>query len=214
VKRTDAAPLICSAALAGLVSAGCGPKRVVTSPNPPQVDVVLLPDGPETTTPSSVSVTTPAGSVPLTAPYESTTVAANRPPTPPVKKDEADIRREFGAVLSELPEAPLHFSLYFNLDTSELTEESRAILPGVMSAAAARKVAEVTVIGHTDTTGSRASNYQLGLERAQAVRALLLEAGLDDSLIEVSSHGEADLLHSTPDNTSEPRNRRVEITIR
>jgi outer membrane protein OmpA-like peptidoglycan-associated protein len=75
-------------------------------------------------------------------------------------------------------------------------------------------VAEVTVIGHTDTTGSRASNYQLGLERAQAVRALLLEAGLDDSLIEVSSHGEADLLHSTPDNTSEPRNRRVEITIR
>jgi outer membrane protein OmpA-like peptidoglycan-associated protein len=131
-----------------------------------------------------------------------------------VKKDEGEIRREFGAVLSELPEAPRHFNLYFRVDTSELTEESRAILPDVMSAVAARKVPEVTVIGHTDTTGSTASNYQLGLQRAQTVRDLLLKAGLDASMIEVSSHGEADLLQSTPDNTAEPRNRRVEITIR
>jgi outer membrane protein OmpA-like peptidoglycan-associated protein len=213
VTRIGAAPLICSTALAGLMSAGCGPKRVVTAPDPSRVEVVLLPDA-ENTQSSSVNVTAPAGSVSLTGPNESTTVAANRPPTPPVKKDEADIHREFGAVLSELPEAPLHFSLYFKLDTSELTEESRAILPGVISAVAARKVPEVTVIGHTDTTGSTASNYQLGLERAQAVQGLLLKAGLEASMIEVSSHGEADLLRSTPDNTAEPRNRRVEITIR
>jgi outer membrane protein OmpA-like peptidoglycan-associated protein len=76
------------------------------------------------------------------------------------------------------------------------------------------KAPEVTVIGHTDTTGSTASNYQLGLERAQSVRGLLLKAGLDASLVEAESHGEADLLRSTPDNTDEPRNRRVEITIR
>jgi outer membrane protein OmpA-like peptidoglycan-associated protein len=213
VRRIGAAPSICCAALAWLVSAGCGPKRVVTAPDPSQVEVVLLPDADNTRT-SSVSVTAPAGSVSLTAPNESTTVVAKRPPTAPVKKDEGEIRREFGAVLSELPEAPRHFNLYFRVDTSDLTEESRAILPDVMSAVAGRRVPEVTVIGHTDTTGSTASNYQLGLERARAVRALLLKAGLDASMIEVSSHGEADLLQSTPDNTAEPRNRRVEITIR
>ena len=213
MKRIGPAPLICCAALAWLVSAGCGPKPVVTAPDPSRVDVVLLPDA-ESTPSSSVTVTAPAGSVSLTGPNTSTTVAANRPPTAPVKKDEGEIRREFGAVLSELPEAPRHFNLYFRVDTSELTEESRAILPDVMSAVAAQKVPEVTVIGHTDTTGSTASNYQLGLQRAQTVRDLLLKAGLDASLIEVSSHGEADLLQSTPDNTAEPRNRRVEITIR
>ena len=211
--RIGRAPLICCAALAWLVSAGCGPKRVVTTPDPSRVDVVLLADA-ENTKSSSVNVTAPSGSVSLTAPNETTSVVGNRPPTAPVKKDEGEIRREYGAVLAELPEAPRHFNLYFRVDTSDLTDESRAILPDVMSAVAARKVPEVTVLGHTDTTGTAPSNYQLGLQRAQTVRDLLLKAGLDASMIEVSSHGEADLLQSTPDNTAEPRNRRVEITIR
>ena len=198
------------------MSAGCGPKRVEHAPRPPDpawFEVVLLPD-PESTTPSSVTVTGKSGTAALTTPYESTTVFADRPPTAPVKMDEAEIQREFGALLAELPEAPRHFNLYFREATSDLTEESRAILPDILTAVKARKVPEVTVIGHTDTTGSTASNYQLGLERAQAVRALLLKAGLDASLVDVESHGEADLLRSTPDNTDEPRNRRVEITIR
>ena len=46
------------------------------------------------------------------------------------------------------------------------------------------------------------------------VRALLAEAGLDPASIEVTSHGEAALLVPTADDTYEPRNRRVEITIR
>jgi outer membrane protein OmpA-like peptidoglycan-associated protein len=33
-------------------------------------------------------------------------------------------------------------------------------------------------------------------------------------MIEVASHGEADLLVHTPDETPEPRNRRVDITVR
>jgi outer membrane protein OmpA-like peptidoglycan-associated protein len=52
------------------------------------------------------------------------------------------------------------------------------------------------------------------MKRATMVRALLGEAGLDPASIEVTSHGEAVLLVRTPDETYEPRNRRVEITIR
>jgi len=43
---------------------------------------------------------------------------------------------------------------------------------------------------------------------------MLIEVGLDASLIETTSHGEADLLVPTADNVAEPRNRRVEITVR
>ena len=43
---------------------------------------------------------------------------------------------------------------------------------------------------------------------------LLVAAGLDATSVEVTSHGEAVLLVRTPDETYEPRNRRVEITIR
>jgi outer membrane protein OmpA-like peptidoglycan-associated protein len=212
VNGISAAPLIALAAIAVLLSAGCGPKRVAT-PAPARVDVVLLPD-PDSDAPSAATVTNQSGTVELTTPFESTSVLTNRPPTAPVKMDEAEVQRQFGRVLADLPPPAQHFNLYFKVDSSELADESRAALPDVIRAAAVRKVAEVTVIGHTDTTGSRDNNYKLGLERAQTVRALLLKAGLDAALIEVESHGESDLLRKTPDNTAEPRNRRVEITVR
>jgi outer membrane protein OmpA-like peptidoglycan-associated protein len=41
-----------------------------------------------------------------------------------------------------------------------------------------------------------------------------VSAGIDGSLVEVESHGEGDLLKRTPDDTPEPLNRRVEITIK
>ena len=216
MKRAGALLSLGGAVTALIVSAGCGPKRVEALPRPPipdVVQVVLLSD-PESTAPTAVTVTGKPGTVALTNPTESTTVFSNRPPMPRVRMDEAEIQRQFGALLADLPEAPRHFNLYFREATSDLTEESRAILPDILTAVRARKVPEITVIGHTDTTGSTASNYQLGFERAQGVRALLLKAGLDASLVDVESHGEADLLRSTPDNTDEPRNRRVEITIR
>jgi len=202
--------LIAGAAAALAMSAGCGGKRANT-PAAPNLQVVLLEDREN---PSAATVTSKAGTVTLASPFESTTVVTGRPPSAPVKLDEAQVRREYGALLASLPEPALHFNLYFRTDTSELTPESRAILPDILSAVAARKVPEVTAIGHTDTTGTAPNNYRLGLERAEAVKALLVKAGLDDRLIEVVSHGERNRLVETPDNTPEPRNRRVEITIR
>ena len=46
------------------------------------------------------------------------------------------------------------------------------------------------------------------------MRDLLVEAGLDVTLIAVTSAGEGELLIRTPDETPEPRNRRVEIAVR
>jgi outer membrane protein OmpA-like peptidoglycan-associated protein len=52
------------------------------------------------------------------------------------------------------------------------------------------------------------------MKRASSVRDLLVKAGLNPSTIDVTSHGEGDPLVRTPDNRAEPRNRRVEITVR
>ncbi len=202
--------LIACAAAGVLVAVSCGGKRVNT-PASPQLQVVLLED-PEN--PSAATVTSKAGTVALTSPYDSTTVVTGRAPSAPVKMDEGQVRREFGPLLASLPAPAQHFNLYFRTDTSELTPESHAILPDILAAVASRKVPDVAVIGHTDTTGSPVTNYRLGMARAQTVRGLLVKAGLDGSLVEVESHGERSLLRKTPDNTPEPRNRRVEITIR
>jgi outer membrane protein OmpA-like peptidoglycan-associated protein len=104
--------------------------------------------------------------------------------------------------------------LNFQFDSEELTEASRRLLQDVRQAVKSYPVPDVVVIGHTDTTGARQSNVELGLRRANAVRSLLVQAGLSTLMIETRSHGEAELLVPTGDNVSEPRNRRVEITVR
>src|SRR5262249_39161569 len=124
-----------------------------------------------------------------------------------------DVDRMFAGVLSSLPPAPKHFTLNFELGSDELTTESRALVADVLQSVKDRPSPEVIVVGHTDTTGTAASNYDLGMRRAGIVRDLLVGAGLDAAAIQVTSHGEGDLLVATADNVAEPRNRRVEIDI-
>jgi outer membrane protein OmpA-like peptidoglycan-associated protein len=205
----------------GLLSA-CGPKQVNTpepAPDPKTATlIVLLPDqdggGTGRATVSSKNGPSKPGSVDLAKARESTIVGINRPPTRVTVMSEEDIKRQFGNLLSALPPAPQHFTLYFRFESDELTAESRALVPDILRAVKERPLPEVVITGHTDTTGSSTSNFELGLKRATMVRSLLADAGLDPSSIEVTSHGEAALLVPTPDNTYEPRNRRVEITIR
>ena len=49
---------------------------------------------------------------------------------------------------------------------------------------------------------------------ANAVRTLLIDAGLSASAIDARSHGELELLVPTSNDVFEPKNRRVEITVR
>jgi outer membrane protein OmpA-like peptidoglycan-associated protein len=127
---------------------------------------------------------------------------------------EAEIDRLFGDALAALPSPAQYFTLYFRFDSEVLTEESRALVADILSAIRARPVPDVVAVGHTDTMGVSATNFELGLKRANTVRDLLVEGGLDGSAVEVISHGESDLLVRTADEVAEPRNRRVEIAVR
>jgi outer membrane protein OmpA-like peptidoglycan-associated protein len=211
--------LLLATSLAAFLSA-CAPKQVRApepAPDPKTATlVVLLPDPDGATGRATASGKTPTkpASVELTKPGESTVVGLNGSPTKITVLDEAEIKRQFGDILSALPPAPQHFTLNFRFESDELTPESKALVPDILRAVKERPVPEVVVTGHTDTTGTPASNFELGMKRATTVRALLADAGLDPSSVEVTSHGEAVLLVKTADDTYEPRNRRVEITIR
>jgi outer membrane protein OmpA-like peptidoglycan-associated protein len=175
--------------------------------------VVLLPD-PSDGTVGRATVSTPAGTQELGAARESTLVAPNKPPAPIVVMSEADAQQLFGDTLSALPPAARHFTLYFRFESDELTDESRALVPAILQAVKDRPFPDVAVVGHTDTTGTPPANYELGLRRANAIRRSLINAQIAASVIEATSHGEADPLIKTADGVLEPRNRRVEITVR
>jgi len=205
--------------LVGLVlSAGCGSKRVAPAsppnlPPPAPALIALLPD-PETHVTGRIRVSNEFGSIDLATPNASVHTVSTAAPGPMKTLTDDEVKQFFGEALSALPPPPRHFTLQFVFESDTLTDESAALVPEILAAVKALAVPEVVVVGHTDTMGDRKSNLALGLKRAMAVQAILVKAGLSPGLVEVTSHGEGDLLVKTRDNTPEPRNRRVEITVR
>lgn len=199
--------------LCGALAAGCA-RAVPEAPAPPVHDLIVLAPNPDNSEVGSLIVSAGGSQVELTEAYASTTVASGAAPTAPIALDEAEVRRVFGDVLAIVPPAAQHFNLYFETGGDTLTPASVALVDDVIAAVRDRVAPEVSVIGHTDTTGNAAANVDLGLKRADLIRSRLVAAGLDATLIDVVSHGEADLLVPTADNVAEARNRRVEITVR
>ena len=134
--------------------------------------------------------------------------------TAPYTVDDNTLQKDFGAIIAARPQAPASFLLYFESGGTQLTAESQALIAKIVADAAKRPAADISVIGHTDTEGDADANEKLGLQRAQAVSGLIAGAGLKAVETTVTSHGERDLLVKTPDNTAEPENRRVEVTVR
>ncbi len=127
---------------------------------------------------------------------------------------EPEIRQVFGEALAALPPRPVSFLLYFVEGKDELTAESRQTVRQVFEEIARRSAPEVLVIGHTDRVGSAASNDRLSLQRAARMRDELVKLGVAADSIQISGRGAREPLVPTGDQVAEPRNRRVEITVR
>jgi outer membrane protein OmpA-like peptidoglycan-associated protein len=209
---TRARSLVIPGLLVGALTIACGPKRASAPVPPAPAMVILLPDADGKV--GRVRVTNEFGSSELNSERQAVNVTADHRPGAVTTMSEADAKRVFGSAIAALPEAPRYFTLYFQFESDRLTDQSRALLPEILKTVRERSMPEVTVVGHTDTMGTSQANIQLGLKRASTVRSILVEAGLDPALIEVTSHGEADLLMRTPDRTPELHNRRVEISVR
>ena len=137
-----------------------------------------------------------------------------RRPGEPFTITEQELRKEFGAALEAAPVPPARFILHFSSGGTQLTPESLALLPAIVAEIRSRESTDVSVVGHADRTGSLEWNMTLSTRRAQAVAALLEERGVDGGILQITSHGEENPLVPTADNVAEPRNRRVEVTVR
>jgi outer membrane protein OmpA-like peptidoglycan-associated protein len=174
--------------------------------------IILLPDDQGKT--GAVLVSGVGGEFLLSEPRQAVAVAADAGPGESFVLPKGDVRTLVGPALQSLPLRPLTFVFYFKHDDTVLTEESLTEVRQALRVIAKRGPAEISVVGHTDTVGTRRYNHRLGLERARAVAGLLTRAGTDPSIITITSHGEGNLLVSTKDGVPEPRNRRVELTVR
>ena len=148
----------------------------------------------------------------LDQPYA--TAEARAGGTAPTAENQENISVIFRRAIAARPILPHHFRLYFIVGSPELTPESRIAYRAVFDDTKQRPVYEIEVIGFTDTVGDLPYNQALSLRRAAAVRDTLVRDGLDRQAISIAGRGKRDPLVPTADQTAEPRNRRVEITVR
>ena len=173
--------------------------------------VVLLPE--EGGAPSAVTVGNDSQRAVLDKPYSTATVdTRGGVETKTITAEEAN--RMFADALAAQPPQPISFTLYFETNSLEVTPSSRPALEALFAEVAKRQAVEVQVTGHTDRVGSEADNDRLSLQRAEAVRTMLIQRGINSNFVRAVGRGEREPLIPTPDEQAEPRNRRVEVIVR
>jgi outer membrane protein OmpA-like peptidoglycan-associated protein len=152
-------------------------------------------------TPTTPMVGTQAPAAQPAAPPPVTTTARPVPPPPRETTAPADV-------------PAVSLTVTFASGSARLTPQAEQTLNTLGRALASPELApfRFRIEGHTDTTGSRAMNQALSEERAAAVRDFLIQRhGISPQRLVAIGHGEDQLLVPTPDETPEPRNRRVQV---
>jgi len=100
--------------------------------------------------------------------------------------------------------------VYFTFDSAELTQQSRYILDNIATLLT-QNDENISLIGHTDNSGSEKYNFSLGLKRSKEVEAYLVGKGIDPALLSSTSNGASQPLNANANAAERQANRRVEI---
>jgi len=109
-----------------------------------------------------------------------------------------------------LPEGPAPLVLptvLFVQATATLLPSSHAALGKLAAELRAQPQVRLRIVGHTDRLGESDKNQVLSEQRAAAVKAYLVKAGVAPERLETTGYGDTRLLYPSPD----ARNRRVEV---
>jgi outer membrane protein OmpA-like peptidoglycan-associated protein len=99
----------------------------------------------------------------------------------------------------------------FLFNSDQLTPESVEILNGVATTLLAHPDLMLEVAGHTDTAGNDAFNLDLSQRRSEAVRAYLVERGINPEHLQARGYGEQQPVAGNATAAGRAANRRVEL---
>lgn len=128
-------------------------------------------------------------------------------PTAPAKTDVAKTD-------AAAPAAPAPLVVYFDLGSTTIRSEDKAVLDHASRAFNEGKPIVMILTGTADRTGDAAVNLDLSERRAAAVLRGLIARGIPADRFQVLAKGETELPVPTNVGVAELQNRRVEITWR
>ncbi|MFY7988709.1 MAG: OmpA family protein [Flavobacterium sp.] len=104
-------------------------------------------------------------------------------------------------------------TILFNSGKASFQKQTIPVLQAMTAILKEYPTAKFSLEGHTDSTGSEASNQKLSEERAAAVRNFLVENGIDASRLSSKGFGESMPVDSNKTAKGKANNRRVEVKL-
>ena len=101
----------------------------------------------------------------------------------------------------------------FDTNRSDIKANFRPVLERFATTLNENPATTVTIIGHTDSTGSDAVNQPLSIDRAAHTRDFLTTRGVSPNRIIIDGRGEREPIASNDYADGRARNRRVEIYV-
>jgi outer membrane protein OmpA-like peptidoglycan-associated protein len=101
----------------------------------------------------------------------------------------------------------------FAVGRADIQPNFRTVLDTFATSLASTPNSNVTIIGHTDSTGSDAVNNPLSLNRAASVRDYLASRSVSSTRIAIEGRGSREPLVANDTSANKAKNRRVEIYV-
>ena len=103
--------------------------------------------------------------------------------------------------------------LNFETDSTQLTADSQSTVTNLSQILNAYPTAQLQLSGHTDNTGTSDANQRLSLDRANAVKQLLVDRGVAADRITTAGYGPDRPIASNDTEEGRAKNRRLELTV-
>jgi outer membrane protein OmpA-like peptidoglycan-associated protein len=120
-----------------------------------------------------------------------------------------ETRRTANGMVMVLPDSVFKF----DFDSADLKPRNRELLSRIAGILLVSKGYGLSVFGYTDDVGSKEYNQKLSERRAEAVRNYLVQAGIEQSIVNTKGYGKTNPLVAGETEQARAKNRRVEIAV-
>jgi OmpA-OmpF porin, OOP family len=114
---------------------------------------------------------------------------------------------------ADLPKRFVFDHLNFDSSTTRLTPESNQTVGDLIAIMKCFPNMAVQLEGHTDSTGDPDANKKLSVDRAEAIKTMLVSGGIGGDRISTAGWGQEKPIASNDTEEGKARNRRTELVV-